>query len=150
MNKKSEITENKQNRVPDEKGRMVFPKGVSGNPAGRPKGSVSLVTEMKRKLAEVHPTMKKSYAEALVDSILDDALMLDGPSRKLVMQYIEGMPQQKTELTHIIPKPLDDVRQNESIQENKVIDQENKSSTGGDSSIKDDKHSAVFDSEVSM
>lgn len=143
--KKTELTEKKQR--PDH----LFKPGQSGNPAGRPKGSISLVTEMKKKLEEIHPMFKKTYAQAFIESILDDALTQDGPSRKLVMQYMEGLPVQKQELTHtLIPKPLDDVRKDDSLQEDKADEKENKSITGGNGSEQDDKRSAIFDSEVSM
>lgn len=112
-----------------------FMPGQSGNPAGRPPGTYSLLTILKNKLSEIHPDQKKEYGILLVESMLDDALMLDGPSRKLVMQYIEGLPQQKMELTHILPKPLDDIPKDNSLQEDKGYEEENKSITGGDSSL---------------
>ena len=54
--------------IRDEKGR--FPKGVSGNPAGRPKGSVSKVTILKQALEEqlreqAAPDMSKVMQKAL-------------------------------------------------------------------------------------
>ncbi len=76
-----------------------FPKGVSGNPAGRPKGTISLVTILKQRLEEIGPDQRRSLAEHFADNVIQDALELDGPSRKLLLQYVEGMPQQKTDIT---------------------------------------------------
>jgi hypothetical protein len=129
----------------DEKGRLL--PGGTANPSGRPAGSVSLLNILKNKLAEVHPDQKRAYGELLIESMLDDALMLDGPSRKLVLQYIEGLPAQKIDLQHSIkPIPLDDVRKNNSIQQNKEDEEEDKSITGGNSSIEDSFDSTVSDS----
>lgn len=143
-----EITTNKLG-VKYRNGKII-PGQQSLNPEGRPKGSVSLLTILKQKLELMPEGDKRSYAEIFIENTLQDALDLDGPSRKMVMQYIEGLPMQKTELTHIIPKPLDDVSKNVSIQPNKEDDEENKSSTGGNISEQDSEHSAVFDSEVSV
>lgn len=54
------------------------------------------------------------------------------------------------EVTHIIPKPLDDVSEDNGIQENKDDDQEDKSDSGGNISKQDSEHPPVFDSEVSV
>jgi len=142
----------KQDKNRDDKGRFL--KGQSGNPNGLKPGTISLLAILKNKLAAIHPDQKRAYGEILIESMLDDAVMLDGPSRKLVMQYAEGLPMQKTELTHIIPKPLDDVREikdngihkDKGVQSDKVIDQEDQSSTGGNVSEQDSFDSTVSDS----
>lgn len=72
-----------------------FKPGESGNPAGRPPGSLSLIGLLKKRLADLDPENKRTYAELFIDNIVQDAMDLDGPSRKLVMQYIEGMPKQQ-------------------------------------------------------
>lgn len=72
-----------------------FKPGQSGNPAGRPPGSLSLLGLLKKRLAEINPENGRTYAEQFMDNIIQDAMDLDGPSRKLVMQYIEGMPKQQ-------------------------------------------------------
>lgn len=119
LNSQEEIFQEQVDNKPirDEKGRLL--PGNTANPGGRPKGSISLITEMRNKLSTMHPDLKKTYAEAFIESLLDDALTMDGPSRKLVLNYIEGLPMQKTELTHIIPKPLDDVSENNNLQTSK-------------------------------
>lgn len=72
-----------------------FKPGQSGNPGGKPVGSLSLLGLLKKRLAEINPENGRTYAEQFMDNIIQDAMDLDGPSRKLVMQYIEGMPKQQ-------------------------------------------------------
>ena len=85
---KSDNTEKKQipNRIPDEKGRMIFPPGVSGNPAGRPKGSISIKSAIKKRLEE-NPEELKEIVEHFVKK-----------NRELMWQMIEGRPQQQVDL----------------------------------------------------
>lgn len=77
----------------DEQGRFV--PGFSGNPQGRPKGSVSIVGEIKRKLQEVPEGQQKTYLELLVNRILKAAIQ-DGNDQQIknILQYVEGMPKQ--------------------------------------------------------
>lgn len=127
---KTENTDKKQNKDK----HWLFKPGQSGNPAGKPVGSVSIITEMKRKLSSLGPDQKRTYLETFVENLFQDALDTDGPSRKLVMQYIEGLPQQKLELTHLLPKPLDNVQKDLSLPQDKGNEEENKSIAGWDSS----------------
>lgn len=62
----------------------LFKKGQSGNPAGRPKGSVSIVTKIKQ-IFESDP----EYFEQYVAEILKDPRM-----RKEVMEQLDGKPVQ--------------------------------------------------------
>lgn len=77
----------------DEKGRFI--KGTSGNPAGKPKDSISIVHVIKKKLQEVPEGQKKTYLELLVDRILRGAIV-DGNDQQIknILQYVEGMPKQ--------------------------------------------------------
>lgn len=68
----------------------TFPKGVSGNPNGRPKGSVSLVTVLRRRLA----SDEGITADELVDEVIAAAKMGDAHARKLLWEYSEGKPTQ--------------------------------------------------------
>lgn len=68
--------------------RTPWQPGQSGNPAGRPKGSVSLLTLLKDKLAE----NDGAEAKAIVDALIEDAKTGNVKARKLVMEYIEGKP----------------------------------------------------------
>jgi len=78
-----------------------FPKGVSGNPNGRPPGSgLSLTTEIKRKLAEVPNGSKASNIEMLIDKIFSMALKEKNEQIiKQIWAYVDGMPKQSTDLT---------------------------------------------------
>jgi len=91
---KSENTE--INRIPDEKGRMVFPPGVSGNPAGRPKDSFSLISMLKAELQKCpEGEDKKTYADLLIKRIMKKTIS-DGDDQQIknILQYVEGMPKQ--------------------------------------------------------
>ena len=134
----------------DKNGRLL--PGQPGLPgAGRPKGSISLISELKKQLSTIDVDSKKTLAQEFAERIIEDAMNSDGPSRKLVMNYIEGLPMQKTETTHILnPIPLDNVSQNKRLQADKDNDEKNQSSARRNISEQDSEYSAVFDSEVSM
>lgn len=69
-------------------------KGQSGNPKGKPKGTVSLVTKLREALDRIHKGTGKKYDELLVESIMKDGIKADGQSRRLIIQYLEGMPKE--------------------------------------------------------
>jgi len=132
--------------------KELFVKGQSGNPAGRPKGTLSLVSLIKKKLEKIDPKSKKSYAELFTEQIIMDAAEKDGQSRRLVMQYLEGMPKEQREVTHTLPKPLmelDVIHQDNSDQEDSGDVKENKSPTRRNSSVKDNLGADLLDSESS-
>lgn len=66
----------------------TFVAGVSGNPGGRPKGSTSLKTMLRSKLAESDSAMQHE----LIEATIRDAINGDSQSRKLVWEYMEGKP----------------------------------------------------------
>ncbi len=68
------------------------------NLKGRPVGAVSLVTKMREALDAIHEGTDKPYHVLLVQSMIKDAIKTDGQSRRLMLQYLEGMPIQKTEI----------------------------------------------------
>ena len=82
----------------DEYGKFV--KGVSGNPNGRPKGSVSVVEALKRKLEEVPEGQTKTYLELLVSRYMKNAIQ-DGDTQLIrdLINRVDGMPTQRQELT---------------------------------------------------
>jgi len=83
----TEITEKKQDKrksLP-----QLFKKGQSGNPKGRPVGSISIVGRIKQ-IFEQEPERFESY----VKGVLDDEKL-----RKEVIQQIDGSPAQKLDLT---------------------------------------------------
>ena len=76
-----------------------FKPGQSGNPAGRPKGSLSLVGLMKKRLEMLGPDQRRTIAEHLIDNIMQDALDGKDTQLKLLLNYVEGMPKQGVELS---------------------------------------------------
>lgn len=77
----------------DEKGR--FKPGMSGNPAGKPPGSISLTTKLKKELEKMPQGQKITYLDALVKQILKKAIV-DGDQQmiKLIWNYLDGAPPQ--------------------------------------------------------
>lgn len=90
MDENTEITEKKQN-PPNQ-----FQPGVSGNPAGRPKGSRSFTTKVREALEKIADGKDYTYEEAFIKSILKKAIV-DGDStiQRLIWNYLDGMPIQK-------------------------------------------------------
>ena len=86
-------------KIRDEEGKFI--KGVSGNPDGRPPGSgISITTEIKRKLEEMNPETKKTNLQTLLEVILESAVKKkDHQMIKQIWNYIDGMPQAKTDIT---------------------------------------------------
>ena len=70
--------------IRDDKGRFI--PGVSGNPAGKPKGSLSIKAAIKKRL-EDNPEELKEIVEHFVKT-----------NRELMWQMIEGRPVQQVEL----------------------------------------------------
>ena len=90
------ITRNADISAQKQQERVVgrpWEKGQSGNPAGRPPGSVSITAEIKRKLQEVPEGQQKSYLELLINRILKQAVV-DGNEQmiKQIWSYIDGPP----------------------------------------------------------
>lgn len=79
MAEDTEKTEAKQIDKP-----WLFKPGQSGNPEGRPKGSVSIMTEIKRYLKE-----NPEKLEELMHYYIDEPKM-----RELLLKMIDGMPKQ--------------------------------------------------------
>lgn len=70
------------------------------NREGRPKGSKSLTTKMREALDRIDKKTGTQNDELLIASILKDAIKADGQSRRLILQYLEGMPHQSQDLRH--------------------------------------------------
>ena len=85
-------SENKPLR--DEKGRLL--KGHTANPAGRPKGTLSITSMIKKKLQEVPEGEQETYAQILIKTILDKAIVeQDTRMIKQIWEYMDGKPDQK-------------------------------------------------------
>lgn len=67
-------------------------KGESGNPAGRPEGSISLLTDIKKRLLQLAKEDPTEY-QALIDYYWRDKKM-----RELLIKMIDGMPRQSTDV----------------------------------------------------
>ena len=66
----------------------LFKKGVSGNPNGRPKGSLSAIGKVKKIFTE----SPEKFEEFI------DAYIKDPSNRKHVVEMIDGKPTQKQEI----------------------------------------------------
>ena len=82
----------------------TFAKGHSGNPSGRPKGSHSLTTILRQRLAAARGTDAESeVANEIVDVILAAALAGDWRAMKLLWNYADGLPEGSVERTVCLP-----------------------------------------------
>ncbi len=85
---------------------VPFKKGQSGNPAGRPPGSISLLTILKQILDDVVKDPKnidkKTYARLLVEKQLKQAIDNGNEQvQKLIWNYIEGLPKGSFDVTSL-------------------------------------------------
>lgn len=74
--------------------------GESGNPDGRPPKGYSLVEIMRQKLSEVDKETGKQRRELVINQLLKAAIRKgDLAAIKMAIQYMDGMPLQKTDIT---------------------------------------------------
>jgi hypothetical protein len=69
-----------------------FPKGVSGNPNGRPPKEFSMTNALKELLSEHNPETKIERYKELLNKALTMAMRGDGDMLKYLINRIEGMP----------------------------------------------------------
>lgn len=120
-NTKTDLTVKKQKDY-------LFKKGQSGNPSGRPEGSVSIVEGIKRKLMEIEPENKKTYLELFLNSYFRKAIKdKDSQLMRDLVNRIDGMPKQTGDFRiGDLPKPLlENVLDNNSPQEATETQEEN-------------------------
>lgn len=86
--------------ITDKKQGHKWKKGESGNPNGRPVGSVSIVEGIKRKLLEIEPENKKTYLDLFLSRYFRKAIK-DGDVGLIrdMINRIDGMPQMKVDAT---------------------------------------------------
>ena len=99
-----EQTGSKYEIVRDELGRFV--EGICPNPSGRPKGSISITTYLKQVLEEELEVAgrdgiktKKQTAEVIARRIIQEASKGDAVMTKLLMSYVDGLPEQSMKLS---------------------------------------------------
>jgi len=88
---------------------MAGKKGRSGfaahpeyiNRKGRPKKGFTIAEYLREKLREVEPKYKKTYLEIFADTMVKSAINGDPTARKLIMQYIDGLPIQKVRVGNL-------------------------------------------------
>ena len=93
--------------------KQAWKKGESGNPKGRPIGSISLVEVIRRRLMELTPDKKRTFMDALGDKIISGAMAGSEASQRLILNYLEGMPKQGLDIKH----DLKDILTQEQIDE---------------------------------
>lgn len=76
-----------------------FKPGVVTNPNGRPKKEFALTETLKDILREKDPTTKVERYKMLMEKALSMAMRGDGDMLKYLINRIEGMPKQPSELT---------------------------------------------------
>ncbi len=80
----------------DERGRIL--PGFSGNPSGRPQGTLSVTQEIKTKLQEIPEGYKQTYLELMVNNMLSRAVEGDVSIIKEIWHYIDGLPVDRKEV----------------------------------------------------
>ena len=80
------------------KTRTSWKKGQTGNPNGRPKKGFAITEWIRKELAKKDPDKKLSYLELFAMNLVRSAINGDPTARKIVMQYVDGMPVQKVDL----------------------------------------------------
>lgn len=89
----------KHEKTRDSKGKWL--KGKSGNPAGKPPGSISLVAMFRDALKEIDPKEKKSHAQMLIERWIRESKSGDLSMLKEAIRYTDGMPTQRIESENI-------------------------------------------------
>lgn len=82
----------------DENGR--FAPGISGNPSGRPKSTVSIKVAVKQKLEEIPEGEKETYLELIAKKVIEKALKGESNIIRLIWEQIDGRARQAVEVSN--------------------------------------------------
>jgi hypothetical protein len=102
----------------DDKGRFVS--GISGNPKGKPKGTISIVARLRRELLKIPPGLpkeeRKTYVELVVKKYFQS--IFSGSERILIdlVDRIDGKPKQLLDFGDSIPTQVIINLQNKEIE----------------------------------
>lgn len=115
------------------------------NLKGKPKGTIGLKARLREALDDIQKGTGKNYAELFVEAMMKSGIKEDGQSRRLILQYLEGMPKETKDVNVTLPKPLldltkieeDELLNNDGNQKDNEIKKEDKSSPGRDVSEQD-------------
>lgn len=78
-----------------------FKPGESGNPKGRPQGTLSLVSLIKKKLEEERPEDGRTFAEQLIEKYITEAIdNNDGQAIRDLIDRIDGKAMQKMQVSN--------------------------------------------------
>jgi len=98
------LKENQENPAPSGEKQVLrnnkgqFIKGVSGNPNGRPQGSLSLRTKLLNALEQYSKEKGKTLADVFAVVGIEKAINGDYQFWKTIISYIDGMPKENIEL----------------------------------------------------
>lgn len=86
--------------ITDKKQGHKWKKGESGNPNGRPVGSVSIVEGIRKKLQEIEPLNQKTFLELFLAQLFHKAIK-EGNEQLMrdMINRVDGMPKQTNDIT---------------------------------------------------
>ncbi len=85
----------------NEQNLKPYKKGQSGNPAGKPVGSFSLLNALRAEIAKCPPGEdKKTYGDLIIARMLADSIKKgDIQHIKTIWAYTEGLPKESLDVT---------------------------------------------------
>lgn len=113
MTEEKPVNTGSNQEIRDEKGRFI--KGVSGNPNGKPPGTLSLKTKLVAALERYSKEQGKTLAEVFADIGVERALKGDHNFWKTIISYVDGMPKEKVEHSGKIENILSESQINELL-----------------------------------
>lgn len=131
-----------------------FKKGKDSrrNTTGKNKGSLSLKTRLREALNDIQKGTGKNYAELFIEAMMQSGIKEDGQSRRLILQYLEGMPKETKDVNVSLPKPMlditkieEDVFDNDGDQKNNETKRQNSYLSGRNVSQQDSLNSNLPD-----